>query len=397
MKRGSKLKDICDILAGQPAPQGDSCFSKNGTPFIRAGSLEALLKGMPESSMELINDTVAREYRLKLFPKNTILFAKSGMSAKIGRVYRLKNPAYVVSHLAAVVPGDQVDPSYLQRWFEYNPPSRLIPNDAYPSIRTTEIEKLRILLPPTSEQRRIAAILDKADTVRRKRQQTIQLLDQFLRSVFLDMFGDPVRNEKGWPIENLESTMSQPFQNGAYYEKKYYCHSDGTKMVHMKDAFYGMINEDNLKNVHCNAADVEKYGLTANDLLIARRSLNYEGAAKPCMIPVSKKPMIFESSLIRLRPNTNKILTQYLFHYLSDPNVRQYFILPYVTKSTISGINQNNLSKIKIIIPPISIQNEFLNKLNHVNTLSNSYKTSSIFSGNLFNTLVQDSFRGDCN
>lgn len=57
----------------------------------------------------------------------------------------------------------------------------------------------QIPLPPLTEQKRIAAILDKADVIRRKRQQAIQLADDFLRAVFLDMFGDPMANPKGWP------------------------------------------------------------------------------------------------------------------------------------------------------------------------------------------------------
>jgi type I restriction enzyme S subunit len=60
-----------------------------------------------------------------------------------------------------------------------------------------------MLLPPLAEQKRIAAILDKADAIRRKRKQAIKLADDFLRSVFLDMFGDPVTNPKGWEVKKL--------------------------------------------------------------------------------------------------------------------------------------------------------------------------------------------------
>lgn len=63
---------------------------------------------------------------------------------------------------------------------------------------------LEIPLPPLAEQKRIAAILDKADVLRRKRRQAIELADQFLRSVFLDMFGDPVTNPKGWSLLALK-------------------------------------------------------------------------------------------------------------------------------------------------------------------------------------------------
>ncbi|HCA6418170.1 TPA: restriction endonuclease subunit S, partial [Pseudomonas aeruginosa] len=62
------------------------------------------------------------------------------------------------------------------------------------------VKGVEIPLPPLPEQKRIAAILDKADAIRRKRQQAIQLADDFLRAVFLDMFGDPVTNPKGWDL-----------------------------------------------------------------------------------------------------------------------------------------------------------------------------------------------------
>ena len=65
------------------------------------------------------------------------------------------------------------------------------------------LKEFEIPLPPLSEQKRLVAILDKADAIRRKRQQAIQLADDFLRAVFLDMFGDPVANPKGWPLRRF--------------------------------------------------------------------------------------------------------------------------------------------------------------------------------------------------
>ena len=70
------------------------------------------------------------------------------------------------------------------------------------------LEELDIPLPPVTEQRRIAAILDKADALRTKRREAITKLDQLLQSVFLEMFGDPVTNPKGWPKASMQSMMS---------------------------------------------------------------------------------------------------------------------------------------------------------------------------------------------
>ncbi|WP_438863284.1 restriction endonuclease subunit S [Neptunicella sp.] len=74
----------------------------------------------------------------------------------------------------------------------------------YPAVSDKVIKQSFIPLPPLDEQKRIAAILDKADAIRRKRQQAIQLADDFLRSVFLDMFGDPVTNPRGWKRKKLK-------------------------------------------------------------------------------------------------------------------------------------------------------------------------------------------------
>ena len=150
---------------------------------------------MHEDALELIPEDANKGF--KLFPKGTIVFAKSGMSAKIGRVHQIRRDSYLVSHLAAVVPGPQADSNYLRHWFRHFPPSRLIANDAYPSIRTSEIASIKLPLVSLSEQKRIAAILDKAEDIRRKRQQAMAMAEEFLRSVFLDMFGDPVTNSEG--------------------------------------------------------------------------------------------------------------------------------------------------------------------------------------------------------
>ncbi|HEB93336.1 MAG TPA: hypothetical protein ENI94_07690 [Gammaproteobacteria bacterium] len=97
------LKEIATVSAGQGAPKNSSDFSEEGIPFVRAGSLDKLLEGAKENSLELVTEATAKKYKLKLYPAGSVLFAKSGMSATKDRVYCLKNPAYVVNHLAVII------------------------------------------------------------------------------------------------------------------------------------------------------------------------------------------------------------------------------------------------------------------------------------------------------
>jgi type I restriction enzyme S subunit len=76
------------------------------------------------------------------------------------------------------------------------------------NLRNEHLNNLLVPLPPLPEQKRIAAILDKADAIRRKRRESLRLLDDLLRSTFLAMFGDPGTNPKGWPMEHLGETGS---------------------------------------------------------------------------------------------------------------------------------------------------------------------------------------------
>jgi len=228
----------------------------------------------------------------------------------------------------------------------------------------------KIPLPPLEEQRRIAAILDKADGVRRKRKEAIRLTEELLKSTFLEMFGDPVTNPKGWRKISLGELLAEPLQNGAYFPKERYVEApDGVEMVHMSDAFYNFVERGNLKRVQVTSEEFEKYKLIPNDVLIARRSLNYEGSAKPCLISETAQPLIFESSLIRVRLNAEVIDSFFFFSYMLEPRARSAYVFPNVTKSTISGINQAGLKRISVLAPPMSI--------------------------NLFNSLLQRAFRGE--
>jgi len=79
---------------------------------------------------------------------------------------------------------------------------------AIPGLNREDAYRQRLLLPPLAEQKRIAAILDKADAIRRKRQAAIKLADDFLRATFLDMFGDPVTNPKGWDVKPFDELVN---------------------------------------------------------------------------------------------------------------------------------------------------------------------------------------------
>ncbi len=259
--------------------------------------------------------------------------------------------------------------------------------------RPAQVARISIPLPPLAEQRRIAAILDKADALRAKRREALAQLDGLTQSIFIEMFGDPSRSLPSFPSVALDAILAIPLQNGAYYPKEVYS-SDGVEMVHMSDAFNGIVKRGVLKRVDCSERDIAKYGLSDSDILIARRSLTYDGAAKPCRVPASTEPLIFESSFIRISPDPAKVSTEYLFRYLDNERVREKHIRPFVTQSTISGINQSNLERVSVLVPPLALQQTFATRIQAVESLKTTHRTALAELDALFASLQHRAFAG---
>lgn len=256
-----------------------------------------------------------------------------------------------------------------------------------------DVARLKIPLPPLSTQKQIAAILEKADQLRKDCQQMEQELNNLAQSVFIDMFGEPVANPKGWDVLPLRDIISGGLQNGAYYPKEDYSNT-GVEMVHMSDVFYDFVPRGQMKRVNASSKDIEKYRLTSRDLLISRRSLMLEGAAKPSLIQESNEDLIFESSMIRLTPDSKKVTVKYLFYYLSNPLVKSNYIFQYVTGATIKGINQTNLEKVSILVPDLKLQKKFDLVEEKIRNQKESLRELAGKHSDNFNSLMQQAFNG---
>lgn len=199
-----KLGDVCDVFAGQGAPQGNEkyCNYDSGIPFIKAGDLGDLMSGKSERELQCVDEAVAKECKLKLYQAGSVLFAKSGMSCMKGYVYCTKEPCYVVSHLAIITP-KKVEKEYLKHYFQYYKPNTLVKDSAYPSISLSDIANMEILLPGNEEQKEIADRLDKVVALIEKRKDQLAKLDQLVKSQFIEMFGG-VHDSKIYPYKAVK-------------------------------------------------------------------------------------------------------------------------------------------------------------------------------------------------
>ncbi len=194
-----RIGDFCETGSGStPSRDQMARYYDGGTiPWVKSGELR---ESIITSTEEHITEAALKETSVKLVPANALLVAMYG--ATVGRLGILGMPATTNQAVCHIVPDpSKADVKYLFRALETKVGEMLsrTVGGAQPNINQGIVKDLRVPLPPLEEQRRIAAILDQAETLRTQRRTALALLDSLTQSLFLDMFGDPVANAKGWP------------------------------------------------------------------------------------------------------------------------------------------------------------------------------------------------------
>lgn len=383
------LGEIALITSGQGAPQGKDNFSEIGTPFIRAGSLEKLTNGFDYSCLEKIEDNNAKKLGLKLFPKGSVLLAKSGMSSMKDRVIMLKSSCYVVSHLAVINPNENLFSNYLAYFLRLFRPSRLIKDDSYPSIRLEDISQIPIPLPPLPIQKQIAEILEKADKAKQKRKEANKLTYEFLQSVFIEMFGDPVKNPKGWEICSLTDVCSKI--------------TDGTHDTPKRlKAGVKFITGKNIRPFYIDFTDLDYVTHDVHNEIYRRCNPVY-GDILYTNIGVNVGTAVMNNlyeefsmkNVALLKCDSLKIISRYLEHLLNNPLMKDSILNTFSIGGAQSFLSLNNLKRIRIPVPPRTLQQQFAEIVNKVEALKEKQKQSEQELENLFQSLMQKSFNGE--
>ena len=201
------LSDYCEVITKGTTPKTMGIdFVESGIPFIK---IENINEGriVLDSGVSYIDEAADKALSRSRIYSGDVLISIAGTIGKTV-VVPLEIPRLNCNQAIAIIrPKKGLDSQYLKHWLA-SPAAIEQINGAkvtatIANLSLGQIGNLNIDLPPLEEQKRIAAILDKADSLRRKRAQAIALADDFLRATFLDLFGDPVTNPKGWPVKPL--------------------------------------------------------------------------------------------------------------------------------------------------------------------------------------------------
>lgn len=253
------------------------------------------------------------------------------------------------------------------------------------AINNSNFKKIKIPLPPLSTQKRIAEILDNAAALRDKTQQLLDEYDQLAQSIFLDMFGDPVTNPKGWELISLGEAGELNRGKSKHRPR------NAPELLGGK---YPLIQTGDVSN---SGGYIREYSSTYSELGLAQSRLWPKGtlcitiAANIARTSILTFDACFPDSIVGFVPNnrTNNEFVQYWMSFL------QKIIEDKAPESAQKNINLKILKELEFYCPPKNLQNQFAEKIGLIEQQKDLAKQELQESEALFQALLQKAFKGD--
>lgn len=388
------LSDICETgSGGTPSRSRHDVYYEGGTiPWVKSGELAT---GQVVGTEEMITERAIRESSAKLLQPGGLLLAMYG--ATVGQVARLRISAATNQAVCHIRPDpSRCETDYLY-WFLVSSKSELLQQrvgGGQPNISQAIIRDLEVPLPDRDQQVRIATILDKADAIRRKRQQALLLTDDFLRSVFLDMFGDLMTNPRGWPIKTLSEGVAE-FEGGRNVMPTDTPRADGVRVLKVSAVTSGEYKPHESKSFDENEEFPDHYIVREGDLLISRANTSELVGAVAYVWETQGREMLPDKLWRFVWPQERTIEPLFMLHLARS----RYFREQLIQRATGSSGSMKNIGKAKMLeipipVPPIDLQRTFSRIATRTRLASEASTISMKQAGDLFSCLQQRAFSG---
>jgi type I restriction enzyme, S subunit len=386
-----KISTFCKTGSGGTPSRSNNAFFENGTiPWVKSGELKNRYITEVE---EYITDLAVEKSSAKLVSKGSLLIAMYG--ATVGEVSQLTFDATTNQAICNIQPDENVcDVNYLYRFLEASKPyllSRRV-GGGQPNISQGVIKDLVVPLPPLAEQRRIASILDQADELRQKRQQAIEKLDQLLQATFIDMFGDPVSNPKGWERVSAKNVLK--IQGGFAFSSTDFSKS-GIPVVKIGNANkLGFSTEKFDFIIPQYPEKLTQYELRSGDLLMSLTgTVGKDDYGNITEVTDDYDLYYLNQRVAKLEVINTLFSKNYIRYFFSQSSIKAL-----ITKSN-RGVRQANISnsdlyELDIPLPTKAQLDKFDSFIESINETKRYSKVQLISSNKLFFALQNQAFNG---
>ena len=385
------LGDIIEQIRGLSYSKKDvvSKSIEGYNPVLRAGNIQ-LGQIIEDNYVYVPNNLIKEKQFLK--EGDMLIAASSGSLSIVGKA------AMVHSNMDATFGAfckvlrpkqERVYKGYFKHYFETSYYKRTIKSLAeganINNLRTGHFDNLEIPLPPLDQQKKIAAVLDVADAYRQKTKALIEKYDELIKSLFLDMFGDPVTNQKGWEVVKFKDVGKLDRGKSKHRPRN---------APELLGGIHPLIQTGDLAN--CGVY-LKKYTSTYSDIGLAQSKKWPSGtlcitiAANIAKTGILTFDACFPDSVVGFTPNpkTNNLYTLFWLSFL------QKILEETAPESAQKNINLGILRALDFPLPQIELQNQFAEKVQAIEGQKAQAQASLVQAEDLFNSLLQQAFKGE--
>lgn len=329
------------------------------------------------------------------FTSDHVLFGK--LRPNLGKVCRPEFAGICSTDILPIKPSSNLDRNYLAHFLSQPSMVEFAASHAtganLPRLSPTQLAKFEVPLPPLDEQRRIAAILDQADSLRTGRLQATALLHSLAWSMFRDTFGEFSDPTPRWPIVEFGDLISEGPQNGLYKPAKDY--GAGTLIARIDSYQDGLpIDPARLKRVRISESEAKLYALITGDIVINRVNARTH-LGKATMVTGLIETTVFESNMMRIRLDTRRAQSEYIIAAFGTQYIKGQIQAAAKDAVNQSSINQKDVMGFKIPLPPLDQQSRYIRCRERLQQVHLLQKRSMTDLDELFASLQSRAFRGE--
>jgi type I restriction enzyme S subunit len=363
------------------------------SPILRANNIGE--NGLNFDSLVYVPDSKIKE-KQRIRPGDVVIAASSGSLDVVGKAARAMKPfeGAFGAFCKVLRPSEKVDSGYFAHFFKTRAYRQRISSLAaganINNLKNEHLDDLEIPLPPLTEQKRIAAILDAADDLRTKRRESLAQLDTLLQSTFLDLFGDPVTNPKGWKVCDADDIATRITVGVVVKPASYYV-PNGVPALRSLNVRENRISTDDLVyfSNKDNEKNLQKSRIWAGDILLVRSGKPGTAAVVPEELDGSNA-----IDILIFSPNREMIDPSYLCYYFNSSGGRR-MALGEQRGQIQQHLNVGSLKKASIPVPPLKQQEKFSNFVAETERQRDRLTSQLEKLDTLFASLQSRAFRGE--
>ena len=387
-----KIIDFCNISNGF-AFKSDKYISENGARVIRITNVQ---KGkIVDNDPKLYPFSELDKLEAYKIFEGDILMSLTGNVGRVGRFPKELLPAYINQRVCRVMPkNEKLDTNFLFHFLN----SDVFENEAIKNsagaaqlnLSTKWLGDFEIPLPPLATQQRIAAILDQADAIIQNNRAIVQKYDALTQSLFLDMFGDPVKNEKGWKLVSAERHIDLltgfAFKSELYSKNPNHIRLCGGLIIMPWGIEWDKSNKWDISN----SDNLDKYQLEVDDIVMAMDRPWIGSGFKIAQIKEEDLPSLLVQRTARIR--SNDFNSKFLFHFYKSSAFERH---AKPTETTVPHISPKDIKSYLLFDVPIMLQNQFAERVAVIEAQKEQAQLQLAKSEELFASLLQRAFKGE--